>query len=216
MPMKTEPGYIPALRFRLLTPFYDFVLRWLMREQRFKAALVQAADIQSEQHVLDLGCGTATLTLMIKQKHPQAIVTGIDGDAQVLSIARAKARRVGVSINLDEGMAYDLPYPDNIFDRVVSSLMFHHLSTQDKQRTFAEVHRVLKSGGMLSLVDYGPPIGLWSRLVSPIMARFEEAGDNHRGMIPVMLRQARFQEIVDTRALSTMFGTLNLFTGKKV
>ncbi len=213
--MKTEPGYIPALRFRFLTPFYDFVLRWLMNEQRFKAALVQAAGIQPEQHVLDLGCGTATLTLMIKQQHPQAIVTGVDGDTQVLSIARAKARRAGVSINLDEGMAYDLPYLDNTFDRVVSSLMFHHLSSEDKQRTFAEVHRILKSGGMVYVVDYGPPIGLWSRLVSPIMARFEQAGDNHRGMIPVMLRQAKFQEVVDTQALSTVFGTLNLFNGRK-
>ena len=213
--MNKEPIYIPALRFRILTQLYDFVLRWLMQEQRFKRALVEAVNIQVGEHVLDLGCGTATLTIMIKQTYAHAQVTGVDGDTQVLNTARLKVRRAGVSLSLDEGMAYDLPYPDATFDQVVSSLMFHHLKTQEKQQSLNEVHRVLKLGGWLCIVDFGPPHGLWSRIISPVMAHLEEAGDNHKGKIPVMMQQAGFQEVAVTRKFSTAFGTLNLFTARK-
>ena len=67
-PMTTsESRYIPALSSRWLTPLYDPLLRWGMREETFKSRLIERADIQAGQHVLDLGCGTGTLTLMLKQ-----------------------------------------------------------------------------------------------------------------------------------------------------
>jgi ubiquinone/menaquinone biosynthesis C-methylase UbiE len=99
--MKTQQTYIPALRYRFLTPLYDFVLRRLMQEERFKRILVQEASIFPGQHVLDLGCGTATLTVMIKQTNPQASVTGLDGDVQVLKIGREKAKKANVELVLD-------------------------------------------------------------------------------------------------------------------
>ena len=126
---KTNSAYIPALRWKGLTPFYDAVLRWVMQEEHFKRELIRQAQIQPGQQVLDLGCGTATLTVMVKQAHPEAVVTGLDGDPEVLQIGRAKAEKAGVALTLDQGMAYELPYPDASFDRVLSSLMFHHLTT---------------------------------------------------------------------------------------
>ncbi|MEW6405163.1 MAG: methyltransferase domain-containing protein, partial [Chloroflexota bacterium] len=108
--------YIPALHFRWLTPLYDPLLKWVMREETFKRKLIQQANIQPNMKVLDLGCGTGTLTLMLKQAQPQAEVIGIDGDSQVLDIARAKSR--GTNIQWDEGLATSPPYPDSSFDRV--------------------------------------------------------------------------------------------------
>ena len=213
--MKTERTYIPALRFRWLTPLYDPILRWLMREERFKRTLIQEASIQPGQQVLDLGCGTATLTVMIKQAHPQAVVTGLDGDPQVLKIGRDKAKKARVDLTLDQGMAYDLPYSAASFDRVLSSLMFHHLNRQDKQRALKEICRVLKPDGRLLILDFGPPASLWSRLLSPVMARLEEVGDHHKGLIPVMIRQAGFRDVAVTRRFATIFGTLNLYVGRK-
>jgi hypothetical protein len=114
--------YIPALSFRWLTPLYDAVLKWVMREDTFKHELVQQVNIQVGMKVLDLGCGTGTLTLMLKQSYPFAEITGMDGDPQVLRIAREKSR--GVIVQWDEGLATSLPYVDAAFDRVVTAWSF--------------------------------------------------------------------------------------------
>jgi ubiquinone/menaquinone biosynthesis C-methylase UbiE len=143
----SEKRYIPALTFRWLTPLYDPLLKWVMREETFKHKLTSQANIQPGMNVFDLGCGTGTLTLIIKYAHPEADVTGLDGDPQVLEIARVKSR--GVNIRWDEGLASSLSYSDSTFDRVMTSLVIHHLTTKDKQRTFKEVYRVLKPGGEL-------------------------------------------------------------------
>lgn len=213
--MKTDAAYIPALRFNVLTPVYDLVLRWGMREERFKRELIRQAQIQPGHVVLDLGCGTATLTVMLKQAHPDAAVTGLDGDPAVLQIGRAKAEKAGVQLTLDHGMAYDLPYPDGSFDRVISSLMFHHLTSQDKQQTMKEVYRVLHPGGSFWIVDFGRPHGFWSRIVSPMMARLEEVGDLHKGLLLTMLSLAGFKAVSSPVRFATIFGTLYVYSGKK-
>lgn len=139
--------YVPALGHNLLTPLYDVVVRWTLPESTYKRRLVRQADIGLGHRVLDLGCGTATLTLLAKQEHPDPEVTGIDGDLKKLKIARAKAERAGRDVSFEHAMAYALRHPNNSFDRVLSSLVFHHFTRQDKTRTFREVHRVLRTGG---------------------------------------------------------------------
>lgn len=156
--MKNRPrDYISATGFDRLLPLYDPFLRWVVREDTFKQRLITAAAIRGQQHVLDLGCGTGTLTLMIKNRHPAARVHGLDGDPKALAIARRKAEAADVEIILDEGFSYDLPYPDDAFDRVLSSLVFHHLTHQRKVETLREVRRILKPGGALLIVDFGKP-----------------------------------------------------------
>lgn len=213
--MAKNEKYIPALRFGWLTPLYDPILRWVMREGQFKQQLVRQAQIQAGQNVLDLGCGTATLTVLIKKTHPEAEVTGLDGDPQVLAIGRAKAARAGAVITLDQGLSYQLPYSDNSFDRVLSSLLFHHLTRENKQRTFAEVYRILRPGGEFHLADLSQPRDNWARIVSPLMARMEEASDNHKGLLPVMMRQAGFVLATGEVHFSTLFGTLTIYGGQK-
>src|SRR4030067_2941191 len=116
--MSKKARFIPALSFQWLTPLYDPLLRWGMREETFKRHLIEQANIQPGQRILDLGCGTGTLTILIKQLHPDADVVGLDGDPEILEIARVKAAKARVEITLDHGMAYQLPYPDEAFDRV--------------------------------------------------------------------------------------------------
>ncbi|MFZ2170711.1 MAG: class I SAM-dependent methyltransferase, partial [Methylococcaceae bacterium] len=132
--MKKHPRYIPAFHFRWLTDWYDPVMRHLFPEEALKTSLIAQARIQPGQYILDMGCGTGTLTLLIKQIQPNAAVYGLDVDTQVLDVARKKAEQAGETIILQQGTATCLPYPDGSFDRVFASLMLHHLTRQDKRR----------------------------------------------------------------------------------
>src|SRR5581483_6293325 len=83
--------YIPALGYRWLTPAYDAAVALTTRERTFKRALIEQAKLQAQERVLDLACGTATLTIMAKRDEPTAELTGIDGDPQMLKRACRKA-----------------------------------------------------------------------------------------------------------------------------
>jgi ubiquinone/menaquinone biosynthesis C-methylase UbiE len=207
--------YIPALGHDRLTPLYDPLLRWVMREERFKRRLIEQASVRGGHRVLDLGCGTGTLTIMVKQARPEAEVVGLDGDMKVLRIAREKADKAGVSLLLHQGMAYDIPYRDGCFDRVLSSMMLHHLTAEDKKRTLADVFRVLRGGGELHVVDFGPPRNLYSRLAAFISARAEQVADNVRGRLPGMFREARFDHVEETGQLMTIAGALSFYRAVK-
>ena len=208
-----EKRYIPALSFRWLTPLYDPLLKWVMREETFKRKLIQHANIQPKMKVLDLGCGTGTLTLMLKRAHPEAEVTGMDGDPEVLDIARDKSR--GADIQWDEGLAPSLPYPDSVFDRVVTSLVIHHLVTDDKRRAFKEIYRVLKPRGKLYVLDFGAPHSSLTHFMTKYMRRLEEAADNFDGLIPRFVAEAGFGSVKEAENFVTVFGPLSIIQAVK-
>lgn len=211
--MNQSKRFIPALSFRWLTPLYDPLLKWGMREATFKRKLIQRANIQPHMKVLDLGCGTGTLTLMLKQAHPEANVTGLDGDSQVLDIARQKSR--GIDIQWDEGLASSLPYPDSVFDRVVTSLVVHHLTTDDKRRAFKEMYRVLQPEGQLLVLDFGAPHSSFASFMTSYMRKLEEVADNFDGLIPRFITEAGFGCVNEAEHFLTLFGPLSLWKAVK-
>lgn len=211
---KTNDEYIPALSYRFLTPFYDFIQKYIVRDVRYKTLLIQQADIQPGQHVLDLGCGTGTLAIMAKQAQPSAEVIGLDADPDMLKAARYKSAEHKAHVKFDVGFTNELPYSDASFDRVMSSIMIHHLKTPDKEATAREVFRVLKPGGQLHIIDFGKPHTRYGKLLGPLLHKFEEANDNIDGKLPDIFGAPGLKtEIVGH--FWTFFGDLAFLKGVK-
>lgn len=210
--------YIPALKYDRLTAFYDPLIRWALRENTFKRRLIGQANIQPGQRVLDLGCGTATLTLLVKRAQPASEVTGLDGDPTILKIAGAKIARAGMEVRLDCGMSFDLPYAHLSFDRVLSSLMLHHLTRANKERTFLEVLRVLRPGGELHVADWGRPQNALMRAAFYLVQNldgFETTEDSVKGILPDLLHASGFEDARQTEQFATVLGTLCLYRARK-
>ena len=210
--------YISALRFHWLTPFYDAVVRATTRERYFKRELIDQAAIQRRHQVLDLACGTGTLSISIKRRFPEQAVFAIDGDPTILSIAKRKARKSGVALHFDEGLSQNLPYPDGHFDRLLSSLFFHHLSWDDKQRTVAEILRVLKPGGEVHVADWGMPANRLMQAAFRLVQwldGYSNTQDNAEGKLMPLFLCAGFVDVIEHRHVNTLFGTLRLFSATR-
>lgn len=211
--MNQSKHYIPALSFKWLTPLYDPLLKWGMREETFKSKLIENADIQPGMKILDLGCDTGTLTRMIKRAYSDANITGLDGDTDVLDIARKRSR--GVDVQWDEGLASSLPYPVSAFDRVATSLVIHHLTTDDKRRACKEIYRVLRPQGQLHVLDFGAPHSLPASFMTSYMRGLKEVADNFDGLIPRFIAQAGFGLVSEAEHFLTLFGPLSVWKAVK-
>src|SRR5438067_7459849 len=151
--------FVPALRYDVLTRLYDPVVALTSRERGFKRRLLEHAQIKDGESVLDLACGTGTLTIEVKEQVPKARVVGVDADPAILARARRKAKEAGVKIELDQGLSTELPYEARSFDVVLSTLLFHHLTDEAKADSAEEIRRVLRLGGRLLVADWGRPQG---------------------------------------------------------
>jgi ubiquinone/menaquinone biosynthesis C-methylase UbiE len=151
--MSSDRTFLPAAGHDLFLPLYDPLVT-LLGGNRSRQELLEQANITSGQRILDIGCGTGSFAVLLKRQCADVEVIGLDPDPKALRRAKAKATRAGVSAQFDQGFADELRYESKSFDRVFSSLMFHHLDEQTQQKTLLEVLRVLKPGGSFHLLDF--------------------------------------------------------------
>lgn len=210
--------YVPALGHDWLTPCYDVVVGATTRERLFKRALIEQARLEPGQRVLDLASGTGTLAIWMKQRQPSLVVSGVDGDPAILAVAKRKAAAAGVAVEWVHALSTGLPFPEHSFDRVTSSLFFHHLAWDDKVRTAREAWRALRPGGELHVADWGRPASPLQRglfLAIQLLDGFENTKDNLAGRLVELFEDVGFVDVAAPRAFRTMFGTLALYRATK-
>jgi ubiquinone/menaquinone biosynthesis C-methylase UbiE len=181
--------YLPGMGHDRLLPLYDPLQR-LLGISRIHRPLVDQAGIRPGHRVLEIGCGTGNLALLVGLLHPDAVVVGLDPDPRALARARRKAGRRSLPVRFDRGFAQELPYADASFDRVLSALMFHHLGPDERARALLEVRRVLQPGGSLHLVDFGGARERSDGLMARLSHRSPLLEDNFGSRIPELMRDA--------------------------
>jgi ubiquinone/menaquinone biosynthesis C-methylase UbiE len=123
-------------------------------ESKFRQLALQDLTLCSDTKILDLCCGSGQSTYFLAKYSQQ--VTGLD--ASPLSLARAK-NNVPQATYI-EAFAEKIPLSDNIFDVVHTSAALHEMQAQQLQEIIKEVYRVLKPGGIFTLVDFHKPSNL--------------------------------------------------------
>lgn len=211
--MSHREPYLSALRFGWLTRFYDRVVG-LLKDEMLKSRLLLQARIGEEDRVLDVGCGTGTLTLMAQRRFEGALVVGIDGDLEILALARQKALATETPFRACAALAQHLPFVDRTFDRVVSSLFFHHLTRPTKRVALDAIGRVLAREGELHILDWGKaqdPLMRILFVLVQLLDGFETTTDNVRGLLVELMREAGFGCVKETHRQRSVLGTLSIY-----
>ncbi len=105
------------------------------------------------RRILDLGCGTGSTTLMLKQAFPQAQVIGLDLSPYMLVVADHKAKAAGLNIQWRHGNAEETGFPNASFDLVTASLLFHETPVAVTTSILRECFRLLSAGGEVLILD---------------------------------------------------------------
>lgn len=211
-----EPRYVKANGRFLPTSIYDRSIAITMRESAWRPRLVDEVLEGQPGEVLDLGCGTGTLAIAMARRAGPARITGIDGDPDVLEIARDKEG--AQNIGFVEGLANELPFADASFDRVVSSLLLHHLVPEVKRAAFSEAHRVLRPGGRLHVADFGRSQDPLMRILFgglQVLDGTANTADHHAGRLPAMIEAAGFRDVERTARLRTTWGSFELLSADR-
>lgn len=206
--------FIPAAGVDWLLPLYDPLNR-LLGTHRLRERLLDAAALRPGDRVLDVGCGTGALSVQAKRRQPAAEITGLDPDAKALARARAAAARAGLAIRFEQGFGDALPFEAGSFERVISSLVFHHLDSAGRAATLAEIARVLAPGGTLGVLDFGPPRGALDRALLSLFHRGDELRDNLEGRIPAQMSAAGLADAREIAQLGSPFGRLSLWAARR-
>ena len=202
---ESKHAYLPGMGHHSLLPLYDPLTRLLGLRSAHRQ-LIDDADVRPGQRVLEIGCGTGNLTLLVKRLQPQTEVVGIDPDPKALARARRKAGRGQLAVRFDQGFAGTLPYPDASFERVLSAFMFHHLDADEKRRGFREVFRVLRPGGSLHLVDFGGTEDRSEGVIGRMARHNKHLRDNFGDRIPALMREAGLADAAETGHRVTFLG----------
>lgn len=210
--------FIPALRYHFLTPCYDFFIKILVPEKKIKLKTIELTQVVAGDKILDFGCGTGTLLYLLEKQNPFVSLYGVDIDERMLDKAQLKLRWAKQEVCLVHYLGNKLPFPDNFFDRIVSTWVFHHFTDEQKVVAFNQLFQKLKPGGTLILADWGKAKNYWMRVLFffvQLVDNFQTTTSNVRGLLPQFIQTAGFEHVEVRGDQATCLGTLNYFVAFK-
>lgn len=167
---------------------------------RFRRKTLRFSQLQSGEHVLDVGCGTGVLTrLAAEWVGSDGEVIGIDPSAEMIQLAKRSAAKAHSKAHFQLGVVESLPFEDECFDIVLSSMMLHHLPLELKVTGLREISRVLKSGGRLMVVDVDQPTSLIGRVLMFPWRKNPAVKDNLEGHVSELIKNSGFIDEHHTR-----------------
>jgi ubiquinone/menaquinone biosynthesis C-methylase UbiE len=203
----------PATDGRTITwaRYYDVVVAILTlgRAAALRRATVDLAGIAPGEMVLDVGCGTGAVAMEVRRRlDAGGQVYGIDPAPQMIAVARRKAKRARLAIDYRVAAVEALPFSDDSFDLVISSLMMHHLPADLQRAGMAEMYRTLKPGGRLLVVDFKAASAHGRDRALPLLVhrhRHVDPHEPHHAPTPSTLLQAAGFMEVETGAMDLSF-----------
>ena len=210
-----DTTFTPALGSGSLTGAYDLAIRLLTRERRWRAALLaQVAPLDGES-ILDVGCGTGSFAILLKQAAPGARVIGLDPDPQVLAIAADKAKRAGVAIEWRQGFAQDAAAFAGAVDKAVSSLVFHQVPPVGKGKGLAAMFAAVRPGGEVHIADYARQPSRLMRILFRLTVQMidgkADTQPNVDGALETELAALTGRQVRPTLVVPTLTGAISLF-----
>jgi demethylmenaquinone methyltransferase / 2-methoxy-6-polyprenyl-1,4-benzoquinol methylase len=146
--------------FAPLGPTYDRYARLLSfaQDPRWRRFLVSRLDIGPENTVLDVATGTAAVAIELVSRTGCRVV-GLDQSPEMLEAGRGRVEAAGLDdrIELVEGTAERLPFPDRSFDGLTFTYLLRYVD--DPQATMRELARVVRPGGTIAMLEFGVPRG---------------------------------------------------------
>ncbi len=205
--------FVPALGFHWLTALYDPLIRSWSAAASLRAKVIDSLDLRPGMRLLELGAGPGRLAIEIKRRHPTVAVEAVDIDASMVARAQRNALAAGVDITLHQADMTRLPELGT-YDRVCSTMVFHHLQPHEKQAALAAARSVLRPGGHFVVGDFGTPRdvlqwALFSWVQQPLDG-FRNTSPHRDGRYERAVRDT-FEQVRSVAVLRTIAGTIEVF-----
>ena len=183
--------------------WYDTLQR-LNGSSRLYSKIVELSHVSPHSSVLDVGCGTGTVLFHLRKVYGDSLLLmGVDSSVDMIQVAKRKNRQLGANVSFRVVLGEQLPFNNDSFNLVVSSLTMHHLPNELKISVMNEMKRVLKPGGRCLVTDFGPARNILGRIALFFLRNHAYVKDTLHISLADLLKRVNFRQV---KNYSVQFG----------